>query len=362
MKLSMRALSLILVFSFIFSLAACGSKVKYGSDVETRMFTDSAGREVELPKEITRVAPSGAVATMILATLCPEYMVCISSSPSSSQYKYLPQNLINLPTTGQLYGSKSTINLETLISVEPQLIIDLGDRKDSIKADMDALQNQAGIATIFLEADLDSIAQAYRAMGDILNLQEKAEKLASFIEGTMAMAADNSKKIAEADKKTVMFTSGTDGLDTNAFGSSQAQVIEIVGAVNAVVVEDVSSKGGGNPIDMEQLYNFDPEVILFSDGSIYNEVSGMAAWADVSAVKNGAYYEIPGLPYNWMASPPSINMILGVWWLGNLLYPELYDYDMSEKAREIYDLFWGYQMTEEEARDVLKNSTLKNIE
>jgi iron complex transport system substrate-binding protein len=362
MKPSIRILILFLVVSLTLSLTACGSKIKYDKDVETIIFTDGAGREVELPKEITRVAPSGAVATMILATLCPEYMVCISSSPSSSQYKYLPQNLINLPTTGQLYGSKSTINLESLINAKPQVIIDLGDKKDSIKTDMDSLQNQAGIAAIFLEADLDSIASAYRAMGEILNLKDRAEKIASFIEETLSMAAANSSKIAEADRKTVMFTSGTSGLDTNAQGSSQAQVIDLVGAVNAVVVEDVSSKGGGNPIDMEQLYNFDPEVILFSDGSIYKEVSGMAAWSNVSAIKNGTYYEIPGLPYNWMASPPSINMLLGVWWLGNLLYPELYDYDMAEKTREIYDLLWGYQMSEEEARDMLKNSTLKNIE
>ena len=37
------------------------------------------------------------------------------------------------------------------------------------------------------------------------------------------------------------------------------------------------------------------------------------------------------MPYNWLSNPPSLNMLLGIWWLGNLLYPQYYDYDMAEK-------------------------------
>ena len=76
-------------------------------------------------------------------------------------------------------------------------------------------------------------------------------------------------------------------------------------------------------------------------------------------MQSGKYYEIPGLPYGWMSSPPSVNRVLGIWWLGNLLYPELYDYDMVQVAREYYGLFWHYDLTEEEARQMLSRSTLK---
>ena len=58
-------------------------------------------------------------------------------------------------------------------------------------------------------------------------------------------------------------------------------------------------------------------------------------------------------------SPPSVNRVLGIWWLGNLLYPELYDYDMVQVAQEYYRLFWHYDLTEEEARQMLSRSTLK---
>lgn len=51
--------------------------------------------------------------------------------------------------------------------------------------------------------------------------------------------------------------------------------------------------------------------------------------------------------------------MLGIYWLGNLLYPELYDYDMVEKAQEFYRLFWHYELSAEEAEQLLARSTRK---
>ena len=61
-----------------------------------------------------------------------------------------------------------------------------------------------------------------------------------------------------------------------------------------------------------------------------------------------------------MSGPPSVNMILGVWWLGQLIYPEVYnDYDMVDIAQEYYDLFWHYDLSEEEAEEMLAGSYFK---
>ena len=128
-------------------------------------------------------------------------------------------------------------------------------------------------------------------------------------------------------------------------------------AVNAVVVGDVSNSG--DTVNMEQLYLFDPDVILFTEGGPFGAVKSDSAWQQLKAIRNDTYYEIPGTPYNWMSGPPSVNMILGIWWLGNLLYPDLYEYDMAEAAQEIYKLFWNYDLSEEEAAGMLKNSSLK---
>ena len=174
------------------------------------------------------------------------------------------------------------------------------------------------------------------------------------------MAEENAAKIQDSERLSVLYTSGSSGLNTNAKGSTQAQVLDLMGLENAAVVEDVSNKGGGNPINLEQLYRFDPDVILFAAGSIYAAAADDAAWQPLRAIEEGDFYEIPSMPYNWLSNPPSLNMLLGIWWLGNLLYPQYYDYDMVEKTQEIFQLFWDYDLSGEEARQMLANSTLKD--
>ena len=195
-----------------------------------------------------------------------------------------------------------------------------------------------------LEGDLPHMAAAWCTLGCLLEGKaERGEELAAFVEQTVSMAEENAAKIQDSERLSVLYTSGSSGLNTDAKGSTQAQVLDLMGLENAAVVEDVSNKGGGNPINLEQLYRFDPDVILFAPGSIY-----AAAAHDAS------------MPYNWLSNPPSLNMLLGIWWLGNLLYPQYYDYDMAEKTQEIFKLFWNYDLSGEEARQMLANSTLKD--
>ena len=330
------------------------------AEAETIAFTDSLDRTVELPADITRIAPSGAVATMILAAIAPECMVTVNTAPSESQMAFLPANLADLPETGQMYGSKANLNLETLLSADPQVVIDLGDKKGDMVEDLDALQEQIGIPVIFIEADLPHMAAAFRTLGGLLSGKaERGEELASLVDRTSAMAEENAAKITDDMRVRAMYTTGEDGLGTNAAGSIQAQVLDMVGVENAVVVEDVTNKGGGNIISLEQLYNFDPDVILFAAGSIYDTVADDAAWSQLTAISTGKYYESPGSPYSWLSGPPSMNMILGVWWLGNLIYPEIYDYDMAAMTQELYKTLWGYELSADEVTALLSNSTLK---
>ena len=372
-----KLLALLLAAVMVFSLAACGAETPAPaaaeapavteapaetetpadpteeSAAETVSFTDSTGRAVELPANITKIAPSGPVATMILAAFAPEKLVCTGTNIGDDQAAFLYEGLSDLPMTGQLYGGKATFNLEELLATGAEVIIDLGDFKKSIADDLTALQEQTGLPCIFLEADLAHMADAFRSLGTILGKEERGEELAKLVEETMTMAAENSAKITEDQMVSVLYSSGSDPLGTNAEGSSQAQVLGIVGAKNAVVVDEVTSKGGGNMINMEQLYNFDPNVVLVTDAAALEIIESETAWQELRAVKDGKVYTVPTEPYCWLSAPPSMNMILGVWWLGNLLYPEVYDYDMTAKAQEIYKVFWNYDLTAEEAAAML---------
>ena len=332
------------------------------ADVPQQTVTDDYGRKVTIPEEITKIAPSGATAQMFLMTLAPDLLVGLSASPNTTQMPYFPEEMWSLPTFGQFYGAKSTLNMEALMAAAPQLIIDTGDRKVSGKSDLNGIMQQTKIPTVFYCATLEEMPHAYRELGKILGREEEAEELAQFVEKTMAMAAEKSALIPEEDKLRIMYGTGSTGLAVNADESSQAQVIDIIGAKNAIIPDVITDKGGGTIVNMESVFVEDPDVVIFTSGGPYSRLQD-SEWANLRCIQNGDYYEIPGVPYNWVSSPPSVNMVLGVWWLGQLVYPEIYnDYDIVEVAQEYYKLFWHYDLSEEEARTLLKNSYFKEAE
>ena len=82
---------------------------------DMREFTDSVGRTVELPYEITKVAVSGPLTQIVLFALCPDKLVGVSDAWSKDAEKYIAAEYYNLPELGQLYGGKGELNLETLL-------------------------------------------------------------------------------------------------------------------------------------------------------------------------------------------------------------------------------------------------------
>ncbi|MDR2615623.1 MAG: ABC transporter substrate-binding protein, partial [Oscillospiraceae bacterium] len=125
---------------------------------------------------------------------------------------------------------------------------------------------------------------------------------------------------------------------------------------NLAVVDEPSSRGSGNETDLEQISLWNPEVIIFAPGSVYSDVAGDPAWSQLDAIKNGKYYEVPQGPYNWMGSPPSINRYLGMLWLTYILYSDVEHFDLYEEVREYYGLFYGYDLTTDDFRELTSPS------
>ena len=82
----------------------------------TVQFTDSVGRVVELPADITKIAISGPLAQIVLFALCPDKLVGVASKWDATAEQYLATEYYNLPELGQLYGGKGELNLETLLA------------------------------------------------------------------------------------------------------------------------------------------------------------------------------------------------------------------------------------------------------
>ena len=356
MKKTQRLLALLLALVMTLSLAACGAQSAPAEDEntapETRVFTDSVGREVTVPAQIDKVALSGPMAQIVLFALCPDKLVGISNAWDESAAQSLDTEYYNLPLLGQLYGGKGELNLETLLESGAQVVIDVGEAKGSIVEDLDALQEQTTIPFVHIDAALATMDETYTLLGDLLGMPDEAKALADYCRSTY----DRALTIADSvEKANLLYITGDAGLNVIAQGAYHAEVIDLL-SNNLAVVDEPSSKGTGNEVDMEQILNWNPDVILFAPDSIYDTVAGDAAWQGVTAIQNGAYYEVPMGPYNWMGFPPSVQRLLGMLWMAKVLYPEAADYDLYTEAAEYFELFYHCELTREQYDALAANS------
>ena len=321
----------------------------------TRIITDSAGREVEIPSEITKIAPSGPLAQIVLYTVSPDKLAGLAADFSNEAKQYIDEKYWGLPKFGQFYGKNASLNMEALIAEAPDVIIDIGEAKKTVKEDMDALQEQLNIPVIFVEATLPTMADAYEMLGDIIGEKEQAGKLADYCRAEIGKADQNAAAIADADRKSVYFGLGEDGLHTNAKGSIHADVIDRIGAVNAADVEAVSS-GGGSEVSFEQVLLWNPDLIIVDSQKLYDTLTADPMWQELDAVKNGKIFKIPTAPYSFMSSPPSVNRMIGIEWLGSLVYPEIYTSDIREEVKNFYQLFYHIDVTDEKLEAILKGA------
>ncbi|NCB43041.1 MAG: ABC transporter substrate-binding protein [Clostridia bacterium] len=310
----------------------------------TRVFTDSCGREVTIPIDIHTVAATGAMPQMVLLPIAGDMFCGLASDWSSEAALYISSDILALPVYGQIFGGKGDVNLETIISLNPDLLIDIGEKKEGIEEDLDKLQEQTGIPIIHIDASLFDMAQAYRMLGDLLGRVQKAEELAVYCDDILDKTQTMLLDIGEAGKKSVVYCLGDKGLNVLAKGSYHAELLDML-CNNSAVLDNPISSGMGNEIDMEQLMLWNPEYIIFAPDSLYDQVESDPLWTQLSAIKNEKYFQTPQGPYNWMGMPPSVNRYMGMVWLSSILYPENSPYKLYDEAKKYYKLFYNCNLT-----------------
>ncbi len=324
----------------------------------TRIFTDSLGREVELPAQIDKICPSGHTAQQVLLTMAPDLMVGLSQPLTDDQLKIFGEKFKDYPVFGAVLGAKDDFNREAVAAAEPQVIIDTGEVKKDTQESLDALQEQLGIPVVFVEAYLKDYGAAYQTLGELLNMEERGQELSQYCTDVYKKVEDTMATIPESERVNMAYLLGDNGLNAIAKTSVQAQVIDMV-ANNVVVVDDASGKGNGNEISLEQIAVWNPDLIIFQKGSIYNTVGDDPAWQGIAAIANDNYYEVPNNPWCWMNNPPTVNQLMGMQWLPRLLYPDAFDDSIQDVTKAYYSTMYNYDLSDAELSELLEGALLQ---
>ncbi len=296
---------------------------------------DAAGRAVPVPIKVARVFPAGPPAAILLYTLAPDLLIGWPRANRSEECAYMLPEICTRPEVGRITGRGNTANLETVLALKPDLILDVGSTSATFVSLADRVQEQTRIPYALLDGRFAGIAQTYRSLGALIGRPEDADKLARYADDTLKTIRGRIEPIATAARPRVYYARGPRGLATGLGGSINVETIELISRNVAG-----ETQGGLANVSIEQILVWDPEVIVTIDQEFAATVRNDPSWASVKAVRDNRVHLSPKMPFGWVDFPPSVNRLIGLWWLAKILYPERFPEDLRALTQDFYTRFY----------------------
>jgi len=324
--------------------------ILFPGTTNAREIIDMVGRKVIVPDVINKAVAPSPYGFAMLYSVAPEKMAGVMSPWKEEDKKFVNPVVHNHPVIGR---GKDT---EALVKTNPDVIIVWGDKNNPIHQPSEEKFGKLGIPYVYVTvgdlADLPDYPAAYAFLGDLLGKQEHAAKEAAYCRKTLDEVAATIKNIPQNERPRVYLAEGPDGLKTECDDSLHVHLLRLAGDVNVHRCH-TSCHMGMEPVTLEQVTLYNPDVILVQNRAFFDKVGRDPAWSSIKAVKEGRVYLIPRVPFNWFDRPPSFMRILGLKWVMSCLYPTQYKVDLIKETQTFYSFFLGVSISADDAAGIL---------
>ncbi|MBN1545170.1 MAG: ABC transporter substrate-binding protein [Syntrophaceae bacterium] len=321
--------------------------------VEAREIVDMSGRKVAVPDRIQKVYSTSPPATYMLYALDPSLLGGLNTPLKETEKRYLAPEIHSLPVLGGYFGQGQVANTEMILKAKPDVVIMWASHESALNRKMEADMRMLGIPLVLMRIDrVEDYGRGLRFLGTLLNREERAEKLARYGEEAVNKADAIVKSIPAANRPSVYYAEGIDGLFTECDTSPHAELINLTGAKNVHRCQTKTGYGM-EKVSMEQVILYNPDVIIVQEKEALRRINADKRWLHVKAVKQGKVFIVPKIPFNWFDRPPSYMRYLGIQWLMKSLYPGDYRVDLVAQTRSFYRLFFRMELSDEQIREIL---------
>ncbi len=324
----------------------------------TRTITDLAGNTVEIPaaSEINKVV---IVAPPLLATYASvvkdtSKIVGVHTIALSQVNKDLLNTIVpNWESINTSFLAGFTSNAEEVLKLDPDIILVYGAfMKDGLEnVDIPIVdfcisdqQNESW------SVQIDTLMREIFDTNDNTTLQSEWDK-ANEVVSTALQSVDKCSK-----KTAVMIMSNTgDAITVRGIGSYGDDWLVKTGLVNVAG----ELKGDGVAVTMEQLYEWNPDIIYVFQGVgaakyLENSIGGQD-WSEINAFKDGKIYDMPYGMFNW--GSPNADSPLTLIWMTMKNYPDLIKNDyFITYMKDYYQRQYGITPTDKTI-DLILNPT-----
>lgn len=314
-----------------------------------RIVKDSGGKDVEIPADVTRVAPTIGAFSAVTAMLgASGKITAAATSALSPRFKATYPDYEKANPKGF-----DTKNVEDVVASGAQVVYG----PDNVNEEQQDQLRGAGIAFVTIDklGTVEEMSQAFTIIGNILGgeHQKKAEELVKLYQGNVADTAKRTSSLTDAQRVPVLELRA-DGGEYSTINSKDIshEYIVAAGGVNVAADFTANGQGTGLAVGTEQVAAWNPKMIFTLSQESRDAILADPALAGVDAVKEKNIQVCPAGVYLWCVR--SAEGALAPHWLGKILHPDLFaDVDISAEVKAFYKEY-GYQdLTDEAVQEIL---------
>lgn len=363
----------------VLSMVACGAAPAAQSEQaaqpqaeqpETNTVVDLMGREITVPETVDKIAAiAGPTYEMVFMLGSADQIVMVKSGHTDS---YPLANLTN-PRLDSMIGlaanPSSSVNIEDYLKHDIDLVVYYDNEIELKKfdaVDMAAVvvSKNTGLIDSLEEAKsltiddfVAKLTQPLDILSTALNTEEaraEYEAWRSYCDEKLHMVYERTKDIPMEERKTV-YWGNTWGEEIRSTYALKNRWFEVYLAGGQLIGPEENSNFP--EVTAEQLYSWDPDVILVDN---HGGLPGLVMesmrrengkWSTLSAVQNDELHRIPAGVFFLDKGSTTTLLVL---WMATFLQPELFaDIDMVEEVKYYYSEFYEFELTDEQAQNVI---------
>lgn len=303
--------------------------------------TDQAGFTVDVPQPVRGVvSPYSLVTYMVYIAGAGDRLLAAGFLGARDPQGAAAMERID-PRFPELAASdmnQNNANVEEIARLAPDVIL------SAARADWLEPVDQLAIPIVRFEGEsIEALKDGVLLTGQILgpDAARRAQMWVDYYDRVVSEVLAISEQVETPVR--VLFT-GTQATRVASGEMYQSAIIEAAGG------ESVTSElpGYWNDVNLEQIALWNPDVILVPPygGASVEAITESPEWQLLDAVRNGAVYRVPKLVAPW--DTPTPDSVLGIIWIAELLYPDLFGLNCAGETRYFYDTFYDYAISDDE--------------
>lgn len=325
-------------------------------EATTVTIVDHADREVTVPTNPERVAildilPLPAMLTIYMdsadsiVAMEPASMNAAKNGILSELYP----EIVNVDTD---IMDGEDVNVESLIALNPDVVYYNASNVQECEKLENAGLTAVGVSPTKWNYDCIETYNQWMSLLDQIypsHASNRETLVNQYSTDTYNMIQDTVKDVTEKQKVLFLFQYDENTMITSSSSFFGQWWCDAVGAEN--VAHDVPADNSNAKITMEQVYAWNPDVIIITNFTqtqpedLYNNAIGSDDWSQVKAVQDKRVYKMPLGSYRTYT--PGVDTPMTLEWLAQAVYPELFsDIDVKSDVKDYYETLYGITLTD----------------